>query len=91
MSLYIRVHVLDYKDDTQRLQRTADLLAFCKFLHIPLPKEAPVPGRNTLEVDLSSVNERRLLYILRAFWAMEALNPHFSVVIRDDEAEPEYF
>lgn len=91
MSLLVRVHVHDYKDDSQRDQRSNDLLSFCRILNIPTPKEANLPGHNTFEIDVSSMSERRLLRILRAFWAMESLNPHFSVLLRDTDSEPEFF
>jgi hypothetical protein len=88
MKYVIRVHVVNYTDDSHLATAKNDLSAFCRIFRIPQPKLSGLPGGDCLNIDPNSMTERKSFYCLQALIAL-SLNPHFVCGMR--EVEDDYF
>lgn len=89
MKYVIRVHVVDYTDDSHLETAKNDLSAFCRIFRIPQPKLSRLPGGDCWEIDPNSMTERKSFYCLQALVALSVLNPHFVCETR--EVDDDYF
>ena len=89
MKYIIRIHVVDYMDDSHLESNKNDLFSFCRILHIPQPKLSRLPGGNCWEIDPNSMNERNSFYCLQALHTLEIMNPYFVCEMK--EVPDDYF
>lgn len=89
MKYVIRVHLVNYKDDSHLETNKNDLFEFCRMMRIPLPKSSRLPGGDCLEIDPNSMSERKSFYCLQALHTLEIMNPYFVCEMK--EVDDDYF
>ena len=89
MKYIIRVHIVNYRDDSHLETNRNDLFEFCRIFHIPQPRLSRLPGGDCWEIDPNSMSERRSFYCLQALRMLEIMNPYF--VYETGEVDDDYF
>lgn len=85
MNYKIRVLIVDYKDNSQKLKCIHDLQEFVRIAHIAPLKESSLPGGDCFEVILNNLPEHTQLQYLQLLNLLSARNPHFVAELRDEE------
>ena len=89
MKYVIRIHIVNYKDDSHLETNRNDLFGFCRMMHIPRPGLSRLPGGDCWEIDPNSMSERRSFYCLQALHTLEIMNPYFVCEMK--EVDDDYF